>query len=189
MIERGTERQAAGPGVMAAERKARQTLAIKAVREAETPLMVAMDAAAGRDAAASLGERVRTQRLLAGLSVEEAAGRAGISAGYYSEIERGRKSPSMRVLGCIAAALRLSPARLLEDVDPLPRLPALDPRRPLLARLFEVTASLDAGALRSLLDYAGYLSQTRATARRSSLAALPRPATAPLFPDDIPPRE
>lgn len=150
------------------------------------PLIIAVDEACGQDGA-PLGERVRARRLLAGLSVEEAAGRAGIAAGYYGEIERGRKTPSVRVLRRIATALRLTPAQLLEEFDPLPHLPALDPRRPMLARLFEVTAGLEAEALRSLLDYAGYLGQVRATARRTRPATVSLPSPAPLFPDDVTP--
>lgn len=135
-----------------------------------------------------LGERLRTRRLLAGLSLEETARRAGIAAGYCGEIERGRKTPSMRVLSRLAAAVNLSPAELLEGVAPLPQLPALDPRRPLLERLFETSAGLETEALRSLLDYAGYLSHLRTAARRPRTAT-PTPRAVPLFPDAVAPRE
>lgn len=133
-----------------------------------------------------LGERLRTRRLLAGLSLEEIAHRAGIAAGYCGEIERGRKTPSMRVLSRLAAAINLSLAELLEGVAPLPQLPALDPRRPLLERLFETSAGLESEALRSLLDYAGYLGHLRTAARRSKATAT-MPRAVPLFPDAVAP--
>src|SRR4051794_19906994 len=58
------------------------------------------------DADPSLGEITRHQRELAALSVREFARRAGISNPYLSQIERGLREPSERVLDAIADSLR-----------------------------------------------------------------------------------
>ena len=59
----------------------------------------------------------------------------------------------------------------------------LEARRELLWRLLELSTRLDAGALRSLLDYAGYLGQIRVTARRERRIHDKAPVSVPLFPD------
>jgi DNA-binding XRE family transcriptional regulator len=50
---------------------------------------------------------VRVWRTYRGLTLRELARRAGISPGYLSEIERGRKSGSIEAVGALAAALGL----------------------------------------------------------------------------------
>ena len=57
------------------------------------------------DAEQSLGEIIRRQRELADLSVREFARRAGISNPYLSQIERGLREPSERVVDAIARSL------------------------------------------------------------------------------------
>ena len=131
----------------------------------------------------TLSERVRGYRLAAGLSAAEVARRTGIATGYYSEIERGRKTPSTRVLKRLAEALGCSLAELLEGPDPLPAPAGSESRREVLIRLLETSARLDTETLRSLLDYAGYLAQARTVLRRSRNAAAEAPLSAPLFPD------
>ncbi len=54
---------------------------------------------------AALGEFIRSQRALAGLSLRDLAERAEISNAYLSQIERGVHEPSIRVLHSIARAL------------------------------------------------------------------------------------
>lgn len=146
-----------------------------------------VDVIAAREAAAPspavLAERVRAYRLVAGLSMAEAARQVGIAAGYYGEIERGRKTPSMRVARRLAQAFGCAVDDLLEGPSPLPDQAMLEARRELLWRLLEVSTRLDAGALRSLLDYAGYLGQARASARRERLVHDKAPVSVPLFPD------
>lgn len=131
----------------------------------------------------ALGEHVRSHRLIAGLSAEEMAQRAGIALGYYGEIERGRRTPSVRVLRRLSEALHISLGELVAAPDLVPPAPPVDPRRVLLKRLLETSASLDVEGLRSLLDYAGYLGQGRLLERRSRPTA-PAPSPVPLFPEN-----
>ena len=56
----------------------------------------------------SLGEIIRRQRELSELSVREFARMAGISNPYLSQIERGLRDPSERVVEAIAESLRVS---------------------------------------------------------------------------------
>jgi transcriptional regulator with XRE-family HTH domain len=53
----------------------------------------------------SLGEFIRDQRTVAGLSLRDLAQQTGVSNAYLSQIERGLHEPSLRVLQAIAAAL------------------------------------------------------------------------------------
>ena len=52
-----------------------------------------------------VGARLRHLRRRRGLTLVEAAARAGISPQYLSEVERGRKDPSSEVLAAITGAL------------------------------------------------------------------------------------
>ena len=67
------------------------------------------------DRAARLGEIIRRQRELSELSMRQFADLAGISNPYLSQIERGLRAPSDRVLDSIAAALRVSSDTLYEQ--------------------------------------------------------------------------
>lgn len=61
----------------------------------------------------TVGERIRTRRLLRGWSMRYAASRAGISHATWSRIERGRQAADNRfMLADIAAALECSPVDL-----------------------------------------------------------------------------
>ncbi|GCE20847.1 helix-turn-helix domain-containing protein [Dictyobacter kobayashii] len=62
-----------------------------------------------------LGTRIRSERLLRHLSLEVLSSRSGVSSSMLSDIERGRKVPSVLVLDSIATALGTSLARLLEE--------------------------------------------------------------------------
>ena len=60
--------------------------------------------------AASFGARLRRHRLDAGLSQEELAERAGLSARGISDLERGRRrTPQRQTIDLLARALGLSP--------------------------------------------------------------------------------
>jgi transcriptional regulator with XRE-family HTH domain len=63
---------------------------------------------AHRRPATPLGEIIRRQRELSKLSMRHLARTVGISNPYLSQIERGLREPSERVLDGIAAALELS---------------------------------------------------------------------------------
>jgi transcriptional regulator with XRE-family HTH domain len=62
----------------------------------------------------SLGEYIRAQRELHELSMRQVAETAGISNPYLSQIERGLREPSERVIDAIASSLELSVETLYE---------------------------------------------------------------------------
>src|SRR4051794_3705171 len=62
-----------------------------------------------------LGEIIRRQRELSELSMRQFAALAGISNPYLSQIERGLREPSERVLEAIAATLQVSAETLYEQ--------------------------------------------------------------------------
>lgn len=63
----------------------------------------------------SLGEFIRSQRQLHELSMRQLARRVGISNPYLSQIERGLREPSERVLDAIARSLEVSAETLYEQ--------------------------------------------------------------------------
>lgn len=65
--------------------------------------------------AARLGELIRRQRELSDLSMRQFATLAGISNPYLSQIERGLREPSEKVLDAIANALDSSADALYEQ--------------------------------------------------------------------------
>jgi transcriptional regulator with XRE-family HTH domain len=65
------------------------------------------------DGAKALGRRVRELRCWRGLTLREAAGLAGLSFSFWSQVERGEKPVSnRRTLEAMASALRVHPAEL-----------------------------------------------------------------------------
>jgi len=70
--------------------------------------------------ALQLGEIIRQQRELTELSMRQFADLAGISNPYLSQIERGLRAPSERVLEGIASALKVSADALLEQAGVSP---------------------------------------------------------------------
>jgi transcriptional regulator with XRE-family HTH domain len=74
----------------------------------------------------TLGEFIRTQRLLTNLTLRQMAELAGVSNPYLSQVERGLYKPSAEVLKGIADALKLSAqtlyarAGLLDDDEETP---------------------------------------------------------------------
>jgi transcriptional regulator with XRE-family HTH domain len=65
-----------------------------------------------------LGARLRERRTRAGLQLAELAERAGMSQAYLSDLERGRKLPTLPALDALAVALRTTAATLLRGVYP-----------------------------------------------------------------------
>lgn len=63
----------------------------------------------------ALGKLIRRQRELSEMSMRQFAAVAGISNPYLSQIERGLRAPSERVLEGIAGALDVSVDRLYEQ--------------------------------------------------------------------------
>jgi transcriptional regulator with XRE-family HTH domain len=68
----------------------------------------------------TLGQIIRRQRELSRMSMRQFATMAGISNPYLSQIERGLRAPSERVLESIAEALQVSVDGLYEEagIDP-----------------------------------------------------------------------
>lgn len=60
-----------------------------------------------------LGARVKELRRGLGLSLEEMAGRSGVSRAMLSKVERGEKNPTLVVAAKVAEALGVSLSRLL----------------------------------------------------------------------------
>jgi transcriptional regulator with XRE-family HTH domain len=67
------------------------------------------------DPEAGLGEFIRRQRELSELSMRQLAAIVGISNPYLSQIERGLREPSEKVLDAIARGLDLSTEALYEQ--------------------------------------------------------------------------
>jgi transcriptional regulator with XRE-family HTH domain len=72
------------------------------------------------DRADRLGEIIRRQRELSELSMRQFAELAGISNPYLSQIERGLREPSERVLDAIASVLHVSVDALYEQAGGRP---------------------------------------------------------------------
>lgn len=63
----------------------------------------------------ALGQTIRRLRRQADLTQEELAERAGLSANYVGQIERGEKNPGALALFALARGLGVRPAKLLES--------------------------------------------------------------------------
>ncbi|MBM2616349.1 helix-turn-helix transcriptional regulator [Actinoplanes sp. LDG1-06] len=66
----------------------------------------------------SLGEIIRRRRELAELPIRQFAAMVGISGPYLSQIERGLRAPSDRVLRAIAGSLRTTADALRIEAGP-----------------------------------------------------------------------
>jgi transcriptional regulator with XRE-family HTH domain len=67
--------------------------------------------------APKLGQNLRTLRQTAGLSINQLAVRAAVSAGMISQIERNQANPSLKILERLRAALNVTLSALLEIPD------------------------------------------------------------------------
>lgn len=65
-----------------------------------------------------VGRNLRKYRISAQLTQKQLAQRAGISASYYSSLERGKKSMSVWVLYSLAEALNVNVGSLLYEESP-----------------------------------------------------------------------
>jgi transcriptional regulator with XRE-family HTH domain len=72
-------------------------------------------------ARATLGNRLREARERLRLSTRDVAARAGVSAGFISQLENGKCGVSVGVLKRISAAVSISVADLLADEAPVSR--------------------------------------------------------------------
>jgi transcriptional regulator with XRE-family HTH domain len=64
-----------------------------------------------------LGEVLRRHRLRQARTLRDVSGSAGVSLGYLSEVERGRKEASSELLAAICSALDVSLSDLLREVS------------------------------------------------------------------------
>ena len=55
-----------------------------------------------------LGMRIRFLRKQRNLSIEDLALEAGVNKNYLSDLERGQRNPSLKILSKIAVALKIS---------------------------------------------------------------------------------
>src|SRR4051794_29659961 len=74
----------------------------------------------GSEPVSSLGEAIRRRRELSKVSMRRFAQMAGISNPYLSQIERGLREPSERVLDAIARSLETSTDALYEQAGIAP---------------------------------------------------------------------
>jgi transcriptional regulator with XRE-family HTH domain len=61
-----------------------------------------------------LGKRVKRIRLERGFTLKDVEAKVGVSATHVSEVERGKTSPTIGILGKIAHALEVDPAFLID---------------------------------------------------------------------------
>jgi transcriptional regulator with XRE-family HTH domain len=61
-----------------------------------------------------LGQNIRRLRLEKGWSQEDYADRVGIHRTYVSDIERGRRNPTISIVEKLAAPFAIMPGRLLD---------------------------------------------------------------------------
>jgi transcriptional regulator with XRE-family HTH domain len=83
--------------------------------------------------AAALGEAIRRHREAHAVSMRQFAERAGISNPYLSQIERGLREPSQRVVDAIARSLEISVDSLYAEagIEPVPEPASSDVRQAL----------------------------------------------------------
>ena len=67
-----------------------------------------------------LGQSIRFQRDIRGMTQLSLALEAGLSKTYLCDVEKGRRNPSFTVVCRIAKAMGLDPAELLIDVKVMP---------------------------------------------------------------------
>ncbi len=65
-----------------------------------------------------LGMKIKTERVRSGIKQKDLAIRIGVTSNYMYLIEKGNKTPSLKVLYKIAAELNVSPGELVKE-DPL----------------------------------------------------------------------
>ncbi|MGY6634589.1 MAG: helix-turn-helix domain-containing protein [Alkalilacustris sp.] len=75
-----------------------------------------------------IGPRLRARRKVRGLSLQQVAGRADVSIGLLSQIERGLSMPSVRSLRAICAALEMPVGWLFDGDGTGPDDPVVVPR-------------------------------------------------------------
>lgn len=70
------------------------------------------------DSRPALGERIRDRRKGLGLTLQTVADRAGLTAGFISQVERGLAAPSLSSLTAISRVLDMDPADVFAQPQP-----------------------------------------------------------------------
>jgi len=65
----------------------------------------------------AFGRVLRAHRIRAELSQEGLAFEAALARNYVSQLELGKKSPSLRTIFRICRVLQISPTQLMDDVE------------------------------------------------------------------------
>lgn len=102
-----------------------------------------------KDIYKSVGERVKSERLSADLTIEELAHRAGISASFLSYVETGNKKCSLETVRKIAAALVVPPSTFFRNEDV-----AADRTKDSIARFKQMINGLAPQEIEAVLDVA-----------------------------------
>lgn len=69
------------------------------------------------DVSLAFGQALAARRAVAGVSQEELAYQAGVDRTFVSRLERGIRQPTISTLIALGAALGVSAATLVEDVE------------------------------------------------------------------------
>ena len=64
-----------------------------------------------------VGEVLRARRISQGLTLRDVSGKARVSLGYISEVERGQKEASSELLAALVGALEVPLSKVLLDVS------------------------------------------------------------------------
>jgi transcriptional regulator with XRE-family HTH domain len=117
----------------------------------------------------SLGEIIRRQRELSELSMREFARMVGISNPYLSQIERGLREPSERVVEAIARSLQMSADALYEQAG---LTPDGEPEESAVVEAIREDPKLTARQRQTMLEiYESFTGQRPRRRRRSSPTA------------------
>ena len=101
------------------------------------------------EAESSFGEYIRRQRELHELTMRQLADMVGISNPYLSQIERGLRDPSERVLEAIAENLEMSAETLRRHKAPSPEETEAEPA---VVAAIKVDKALTAGQRKALIE-------------------------------------
>ncbi len=104
---------------------------------------------------ASFGRRIRELRATAKLSQEQLAERAGLHWTYVSDVERGRRGPSLDVIGRLALGLGVSPSEVFAALRDRYR-----PRRRKQRQGTATASGLSSSKVRSIAKVRTKLAQT-----------------------------